>query len=87
MHYLQRMGKTVAQAAIILIAGAVLFSAPESTLAKKRQFTRKGCLDCHTEFADTYLSMKNVHAPVKEEGELCFLPRPARVPWKFPHES
>ena len=46
---------------VIAILFAVLVTAAE------RKFTRKECLDCHTKFAEKYLSMKNVHAVVKEK--------------------
>src|SRR4030066_1703946 len=34
-------------------------------LTGQRKFVRKTCVECHTEFVNKYLSMKNVHAVVK----------------------
>ena len=40
--------------------------APSSAGTKSR-FARKDCLDCHKKFSDKYLTMKNIHAVVKEK--------------------
>ena len=34
--------------------------------AKKRQFKKKECLDCHEEFVEEYFSMSNIHEVVEE---------------------
>ena len=51
----------LACAAFYLYACAAAPSRPRSRFAKKQ------CLDCHTAFADKYLAMKDVHAPVQEK--------------------
>src|SRR5210317_1152493 len=54
---------------LFLFAGGLLYfvaCAPAPTKRKPGKFVRKQCLDCHTEFAAKYLSMPDVHAPVKE---------------------
>ena len=50
-------------------AGLLYFTscALAPTKRKPGKFVRKQCLDCHTEFAAKYLSMQDVHAPVKDQ--------------------
>lgn len=61
--------------AIVLFCSClVVFGLNSKSDAKKRTFAKKGCLDCHTDFADKYLSMKNVHKVVAEQKcEECHL--------------
>jgi len=61
-----------AVAAILLIVGVAFYfaacaPAPSRLPKKQTRFKRKECLECHTQFADTYLTMNNVHAVVKEK--------------------
>ncbi len=51
-------------AAAILVYVAACVPTPSRPTGK---FVRKQCLDCHTEFAAKYLTMKDVHAVVKEK--------------------
>ena len=41
--------------------------APSRLPKQGTRFKRKECLECHTQFADTYMTMNNVHAVVKEK--------------------
>ena len=62
----------IGTAVLCCIVLALSFAAPSD--AKKRKFKRKQCLDCHEEFVEEYLSMKNVHAVVEERKcEECHL--------------
>ncbi len=61
-----------AVAVIVLFAGVAFYLAacaptPSRQPKKRTRFQRKECLECHTEFKAKYLSMKTVHAVVKEQ--------------------
>jgi predicted CXXCH cytochrome family protein len=74
MMFLHAKHKPVLFGILLLLCGAVLFSACEPLSTKKRRFVRKECLDCHKEFAEQYLTVKNVHPVVKERKcETCHL--------------
>ncbi len=71
------VGRRRALVGVTLLLGAlaltVLASAPGE--AAKRTFARKGCVDCHKDFEEKYLSLKHVHPVVKElKCEECHLP-------------
>ena len=70
-------GNKTMRPVILLLAGIVLLGllAPASGEAAKRSFGKKGCIDCHGDFAKQYLAKKNVHPVVKEQKcEECHLP-------------
>jgi predicted CXXCH cytochrome family protein len=56
---------------LLFVCVAFYFAAcaptPSRKPKKRTRFQRKECLECHTQFADKYLAMKNVHAVVKEK--------------------
>ncbi len=61
---------------IILFVGVIFLYAYVEAQQKRtlggsgttgKKFVSKNCLDCHKKFADKYLGMKNIHAPVKEK--------------------
>jgi predicted CXXCH cytochrome family protein len=61
---------------ILLFAVGVLLYACAETPQKRtlggaptggKKFVGKECLNCHKKFADKYLGMKDIHAPVKEK--------------------
>ena len=54
-------------AGMVLLLCAVAYLADCANAPKKRTFVRKECLDCHQEFANTYMNMKSVHEVVKEK--------------------
>src|SRR5262245_2318219 len=71
----RRVSSLLALGGLLLLAGVavLLLSAPDS-LAQKREFQRKKCLDCHQDFAKKVLSLKQLHPSVKDgDCESCHL--------------
>jgi predicted CXXCH cytochrome family protein len=71
MIRLPKLHKYAVAAILLFVCVAFYFAAcapaPSRQPKKRTRFQRKDCLECHTEFAAKYLSMKNVHTVVKEK--------------------
>src|SRR5262245_24588044 len=59
---------------LALTGAAVLIVSGRDSLAQKREFQRKQCLDCHQDFAKKVLTRKDLHPSVKDGNcETCHL--------------
>src|SRR5262245_20304752 len=71
----RRPWSTVALLGLLVLAGTLILVLPgRDSLAQKREFQRKECLDCHQDFAKKVLSRKDLHPSVKDgKCETCHL--------------
>ena len=68
-------GSVLGSVLVLLSLSLVVFLSSCVPKPQQRQFVQKDCLDCHTEFAEKYFKMKNVHKVVQEKKcEDCHLP-------------
>ena len=74
MNLTRKIRFALGLAMVLMMAALWIAACAPPTSRPTGRFVKKDCLDCHTEFARQYLSMADVHTPVKEKNcEQCHL--------------